>query len=386
VHARNTHRHTQHTLTLCSPLQVGDRFWALFHNAAQIYGMRVSIVEFMTERQYYCRGILKKENNLTKTIRAIGANDLPEGPFKVKQQLRVVSEVRAVCAWNFGLMGPMLLIASRMVNINGSAEFCQAGQEFFIKMVKCPEFASKLITKHNIPFTFATGKNFTFDRELSTTQQVAYERMCEPTCTNAQTIELLRIGAAHMIKCQVNMSADLILAQSVRRDFKAKRADNIAAERFFATWDSFKRRFARNENDLRTNGRTVWKLNDVAAWLRTKTPAEQDRLIKLVSSVRFRAVLMQQEKDRKEAETACRKERMDKAVAKGKAMAEKCASKLHNQDMWPVGEVSPASEREREREREQGQEREQEKEGGRKEGREREQESPGGIEPPISTN
>lgn len=302
----------------------------------------MSIVEFMTERQYYCRGIQKNENNLTKTIRAIGAIMLPEGPFKVQQQLRVMAEVRAVCAWNFGLMGPMLLIASRMVNINGSAKFCGAGQEFFIKIMKCPEYARKLITKHNIPFTFATGKDFTFDKELSKTQQVAYERMCEPTCTDNQTIELLRIGAAHMVKCQVNMSADLILQQSVRREYKAKKADNIAAERFFATWDSFKRRFARNENDLRTNGRVVWKLNDVAAWLRTKTPEERDRLIRLVSSVKFRAVLMQQEKDRKEAEKACRKERQDKAVAKGKAAAEKCASKLHNQDMWPVGEVSPA--------------------------------------------
>ena len=230
----------------------------------------MSIVEFMTERQYYCRGIQKNENNLTKTIRAIGAIMLPEGPFKVQQQLRVMAEVRAVCAWNFGLMGPMLLIASRMVNINGSAKFCGAGQEFFIKVMKCPEYARKLITKHNIPFTFATGKDFTFDKELSKTQQVAYERMCEPTCTDNQTIELLWIGAAHMVKCQVNMSADLILQQSVQREYKAKKADNIAAERFFATWDSFKRRFARNENDLRTNGRVVWKLNDVAAWLRTK--------------------------------------------------------------------------------------------------------------------
>mmetsp|Transcript_30850 Transcript_30850/g.63928 ORF Transcript_30850/g.63928 Transcript_30850/m.63928 type:complete len:117 (+) Transcript_30850:515-865(+) len=44
--------------------QVGDRFWALFHNA--------------------------------------------EGPFKLHQQIRVMAETRCCSAWQFGAFGPML--------------------------------------------------------------------------------------------------------------------------------------------------------------------------------------------------------------------------------------------------------------------------------------
>ena len=165
---------------------------------------------------------------------------------------------------------------------------------------------------------------------------MAYERLCVSTSTDDLTVELLQVTAAHMCKCQINMSADLIFAKENRqleRQFKAKRADNIAAERFFATWDNYKRRFARNENDLRTNGRVCWILNDVAEWLRSKPLAEQDRLIRLVSSVQFRATVMQRHNERKAAEKEALQERTDKAIANGKRLDSKSSTVLHNQDM-----------------------------------------------------
>jgi hypothetical protein len=73
--------------------QVGDRFWALFHNALQIYAMRESVVEFAEERKLYAKGINKKENNLIKTIREMGTALIPQGPFKLQQMTRVLAEV-----------------------------------------------------------------------------------------------------------------------------------------------------------------------------------------------------------------------------------------------------------------------------------------------------
>mmetsp|Transcript_30896 Transcript_30896/g.64033 ORF Transcript_30896/g.64033 Transcript_30896/m.64033 type:complete len:165 (+) Transcript_30896:617-1111(+) len=119
-------RHDDKKLLLALGPQVGDRFWALFHNGAQIYAIRESVVEFMTECKHFARGIKKKENNLTQTIRELGGLLLAEGPFKVQQQLRVMAETRCVCAWQFAVMGPMLLIAARMVFINPQAPFATA--------------------------------------------------------------------------------------------------------------------------------------------------------------------------------------------------------------------------------------------------------------------
>ena len=171
---------------------------------------------------------------------------------------------------------------------------------------------------------------------------MAYERLCVSTSTDDLTVELLRVTAAHMCKCQINMSADLIFAKEnrqIERQFKAKRADNIAAERFSATWDNYKRRFARNENDLRTNGRVCWILNDVAEWLCSKPLAEQDRLIRLVLSVQFRATVMQRHNEHKAAEKEAWQERTDKAIANGKRLDSKSSTVLHNQDMWEQNTV-----------------------------------------------
>ena len=63
--------------------QVRDRFWALFHNALQIYAMCESVIEFCEEHKHYAKGIKKIENNLIKTIREIGTALLPKGPFKL---------------------------------------------------------------------------------------------------------------------------------------------------------------------------------------------------------------------------------------------------------------------------------------------------------------
>jgi hypothetical protein len=293
--------------------QVGDRFWALFHNGAQIYAIRESIIKFCEERKDFSRGIGKDENNLTKTIRGVGGLLLPNGKFKFQQQIRVMAEARCVAAWQFCAFAPMLLIAARMVSINPAAEFCKGMHTFFRKVADDKAYATQMITMQpdKKPLTFTTGTDFVLDQELSETQRIAYARLCLPMSTNKLTVELLQLTAAHMLKCQINMSPDLIFNQANRRQvrkFNAKRADNLMAEQFFATWDNFKCRFARNGNDLRTNGRVTWNLNDVTTWLQDKSPEEQDRLIKLVSSVKFRAVVMQREADRKAAEKEVQKE------------------------------------------------------------------------------
>ena len=77
-----------------------------------------------------------------------------------------------------------------------------------------------------------------------------------------------------------------------------------------------------------------WLLNDVSVWLHNKSAEEQDRLIRLVSSVAFRKVVMQQDKERRDAEKEQRNQRQDKAIAAGKQLEANNASILHNQDMW----------------------------------------------------
>ena len=57
---------------------------------------------------------------------------------------------------------------------------------------------------------------------------------------------------------------------------------------------------------MQTNGRVCWCLNDVSAWLKEKSPEEQDRLVRLVSSVKFIAIIMEGEKERKKAEKEAR--------------------------------------------------------------------------------
>ena len=147
--------------------QVGDRFWALFHNALQIYAMRESVVEFCEERKHYAKGIKKIENNLIKTIREIGTVLLPKGPFKLSQMIRILAEVRACAAWQVALFGPCLLIASRMLTINPSSEFITAIQHFLYKVVNCPEFARRLITWQAVPFTFLAGTDIKMDKTMS---------------------------------------------------------------------------------------------------------------------------------------------------------------------------------------------------------------------------
>ncbi len=50
------------------------------------------------------------------------------------------------------------------------------------------------------------------------TQQIADDRLCKTMSTNELTVSYIQHTAAHMVKCQLNMGADLLLAKDECRE------------------------------------------------------------------------------------------------------------------------------------------------------------------------
>jgi len=102
---------------------VGDRFWAVYKNAAMIYYLRKPIIDFMADRAYVSRGMGKPENNLAATIRSMSCLTLKEEQREQNQNF-VLAEIRTMALWQFAVMNPLLLASFCRTVISRS---CTAG-------------------------------------------------------------------------------------------------------------------------------------------------------------------------------------------------------------------------------------------------------------------
>ena len=319
---------------------VGDRFWAVYKNAALIYYLRNAIMEFMDVRTYVARGSQKPENNLAATIRSMSCLLLKPEEVEINQNF-VLAEIRTMAAWQYAVMNPLLLVAASIKKVNDQRKYLQELQVFLEKVICEREFARKLITQrgHNLPFTFLADSDF---KELykgqSAGHRLAYEAVCTSQASDDLTLDMIQFSASYMAQKQLNMSADMILEDFADAEFPSKPADNIAAERWFGFVD-WRRKMAHHENLIRADGILCWNLNEVSEWLAEKPQAEQDRLINLVSTVNFRSKMMAKQRLRKEAADEASRERAQLLEALGMAKVDQLAAILALQDMWTAGEV-----------------------------------------------
>ena len=86
---------------------MGDRFWAVYKNAAIIYYLRHAILDFMKSCTFVSAGMNKPENNLAATIRCVSCLTL--SPEKREQaQEFVLAEMRVMGLLLFAIMSVLL--------------------------------------------------------------------------------------------------------------------------------------------------------------------------------------------------------------------------------------------------------------------------------------
>ena len=172
---------------------------------------------------------------------------------------------------------------------------------------------------------------------MSEGHSAAYDSVCASQSNDELVLDMLQYSATFMAHKQMNMSADMIL-EDAKREFESKPSDNIACERWFGFVD-WRKRFAQCENILRTDCILCWKLNDVSEWLSQKSPEEQDRLVKLVNSVKFHNKMLDRQKVRTAAAAQAAKERAEKMEKKGRQRFDQTAAILNMADMWEEVEI-----------------------------------------------
>jgi hypothetical protein len=243
--------------------------------------------------------------------------------------------------WQYSIMSPLLLIAAKIKKVGDQRKYLVELQSFLTKVMSDRSFAREVMTvrPHGTPLTFLPDSDLKeFYSGLTPAHRLAYENLCQSQSNDELVLDLLQFSAAHMVKKQLNMSADMILEEA-KREFFTKPADNVAAERWFGFVD-WRKKLTTQENILRTDAILCWTLNDVSSWLAKMPVAEQERLIRMVSSVEFRNKMLDKQKFRNEAAEQAAKERVERLEAKGRLKDQQAAAILSLADLWDADEAS----------------------------------------------
>ncbi len=315
------------------------RFWAVLKNAACLYGLRESIIQYLAERKFAIDATANKtENNLTATIRGLSCINLKKEDRDINRKL-MLAELRCLTAINFAVMMPCLLVSATMKQCDSQRKYVRMMQNYFKLLMESREECRKLITyqEDGRPLTFLPRAELdAIATGLSEGHAIAYKRLCQPAGDDEIVIDMIQMAAAQMSKTQLNMSADLILDEA--RERVDKPADNIAAERSFG-FLGFRKHLAWNENLVRTNGIMLWRLNEVSAWLASKTEEERVTLINVVTGKKFRQAILRRHKIREQAIEDSKQAAQAEWLAAGQLKLQQKAAMLKDQDTWTLQDL-----------------------------------------------
>jgi hypothetical protein len=285
---------------------VGDRFWAVFKNAACMFGLRLYIQRFLDDNLKLCQAQnpVKNEDNHSRTVRTISCLHLA-GENVAKNQMRIMVEVKVYGILHFAIMAACLHVSSKLLrNFNGQRKHVNNLHGFFIRLLDDPEFCRQLFTMQadGMPLTFLTGEESENDEEtrlkFSSGHLLAYRALCQPTPeSDSMTEHMLRVSVAHMTKKQLAMSSDLVVLDDDQRKFSAKPANSKRCESSFGYLD-YRRRFCQYENIVRTNGITMWRLNDVAKWIKAQPRDYVKKLFQQATNYKYRTKSLDFAKER----------------------------------------------------------------------------------------
>ena len=287
------------------------RFWAVFKNAMLLYALRPALNQFLSDHSDIT-------NNLAHTLHMHNCGIYPEGAERVKQQQRVIAELRTMAAWQYALVGPALLAGARcMPLVNQQRKVVRSIHDMLHKVTDLnTDYAKSLITEqvdargnvtHPVTFLSSLLDEMGMPKDmldLKALHLLAYQRMCQSNSTDELVIDKLRISAAAMVKKQIDMSSDLLFKEA-EQEFFGKAASNTCCERSFGFLDWWKK-FASRQKTVRTNGLIMFKVNNTVDWLRAKSQEDRDRIMDVIRKWRYRKSKEAKEQKRElemEAET-----------------------------------------------------------------------------------
>eukprot|EP00961_Rhodomonas_salina_P296640 3936525-Rhodomonas_salina.1 len=134
------------------------------------------------------------------------------------------------------------------------------------------------------------------------------------------------------------MSSDLILHADEQQYFRSKPANSKRVEATFGYLD-YRRRFCQFENILRTNGIAMWRLNDVAVWLKAQPKEFVSKLFRTATTDTFRKQNLDMASERHLQTQQNKADYLTSALEVGRQKLAQQLAALNVEDLWHMFEV-----------------------------------------------